>query len=299
MSHDKTLENLAQKGAWVSIFAYLFMSTIKLSFGYFGHSEALVADGLNNTTDIIASVAVLIGLKISVKPPDQDHLYGHTRAETVASLIAAFIMISVGLTVILQAIESLITPKVESPTTFTAIAAIFSALFMFGIYNYNRLLSKKTNNASLAAVAKDNLSDALVSIGAFIGIVGTWIGLPWLDPLAAFAVGFVICKTAWDIFKEASHSLTDGFDEELLEDISETISSTPGVLNIEDVKGRMHGNDVLVEATIQVEGSLNVIESHHISDEVEHNLHDQLGIRYVTIHVEPYLPHTKNGAKKD
>lgn len=299
MTHEKTLENLAQKGAWVSIFAYLFMSSIKLSFGYFGHSEALVADGLNNTTDIIASVAVLIGLKISVKPPDRDHQYGHTRAETIASLIAAFIMISVGLTVIIQAIESLVTPKLENPTTFTAIAAAFSAIFMFGIYNYNRLLAKKTNNASLAAVAKDNLSDALVSIGALIGIFGTWIGLSWLDPLAAFVVGFIICKTAWDIFKDASHSLTDGFDEELLENISKTISDTPGVLNIEDVKGRMHGNDVLVEATIQVESSLNVIESHRISDEVEHNLHNHLGINYVTIHIEPYIPFTDHDAKKD
>ena len=290
MTHEKTLENLAQKGAWVSIFAYLLMSSIKLS---------LVADGLNNTTDIIASVAVLIGLKISVKPPDRDHQYGHTRAETIASLIAAFIMISVGLTVIIQAIESLVTPKLENPTTFTAIAAAFSAIFMFGIYNYNRLLAKKTNNASLAAVAKDNLSDALVSIGALIGIFGTWIGLSWLDPLAAFVVGFIICKTAWDIFKDASHSLTDGFDEELLENISKTISDTPGVLNIEDVKGRMHGNDVLVEATIQVESSLNVIESHRISDEVEHNLHNHLGINYVTIHIEPYIPFTDHDAKKD
>ena len=299
MSHDTTLDNLAQKGAWVSIFAYLFMSSIKLSFGYFGHSEALVADGLNNTTDIIASIAVLIGLKISIKPPDQDHHYGHTRAETIASLIAAFIMISVGLTVIIQAVESLISPRTESPTPFTAITAAFSAIFMFIIYNYNRLLSKKTKNASLAAVAKDNLSDALVSIGALIGIVGTWTGLTWLDPLAAFVVGFIICKTAWDIFREASHSLTDGFDENLLVNINDTISATPGVLNIQDVKGRMHGNEILVEATIQVEGSLNVIESHQISDQVEHNLHNQLGIKYATIHIEPYNPHVNHIAKKD
>jgi len=299
LSHDTTLDNLAQKGAWVSIFAYLFMSSIKLSFGYFGHSEALVADGLNNTTDIIASIAVLIGLKISIKPPDQDHHYGHTRAETIASLIAAFIMISVGLTVIIQAVESLISPRTESPTPFTAITAAFSAIFMFIIYNYNRLLSKKTKNASLAAVAKDNLSDALVSIGALIGIVGTWTGLTWLDPLAAFVVGFIICKTAWDIFREASHSLTDGFDENLLVNINDTISATPGVLNIQDVKGRMHGNEILVEATIQVEGSLNVIESHQISDQVEHNLHNQLGIKYATIHIEPYNPHVNHIAKKD
>ena len=298
MRQDKTLENLAQKGAWVSIFAYLFMAALKLSVGYYGHSEALVADGLNNTTDIIASIAVLIGLKISIKPPDQDHHYGHTRAETVASLIAAFIMITVGITVIVQALESLITQESESPTMITAVAAAISALFMFVIYNYNRKLSKKTKNASLAAVAKDNLSDALVSIGALVGIVGSWTGIAWLDPLAAFVVGYIICKTAWDIFREASHSLTDGFDEKLLEDISETISTTPGVLNIEDVKGRMHGNDILVEATIQVEGTLNVIDSHHISDEVEHNLQNRLGINYVTIHIEPYQPQLNNDDKK-
>lgn len=298
MRQDKTLENLAQKGAWVSIFAYLFMAALKLSVGYYGHSEALVADGLNNTTDIIASIAVLIGLKISIKPPDQDHHYGHTRAETVASLIAAFIMITVGITVIVQALESLITQESESPTMITAVAAAISALFMFVIYNYNRKLSKKTKNASLAAVAKDNLSDALVSVGALVGIVGSWTGIAWLDPLAAFVVGYIICKTAWDIFREASHSLTDGFDEKLLEDISETISTTPGVLNIEDVKGRMHGNDILVEATIQVEGTLNVIDSHHISDEVEHNLQNRLGINYVTIHIEPYQPQLNNDDKK-
>ena len=264
------------------------MSIIKLSIGFIGGSEGLWADGLNNTTDIIASVAVLIGLKISVKPPDDDHLYGHTRAETVASLIAAFIMISVGLSVIIQGFQSLLSPMSDKPSMITAATAILSALFMFSIYRYNKELSRKTNNASLEAVAKDNFSDALVSIGAFIGIVGTWIGLHWLDTVAAVSVGLIICKTAWGIFREASHSLTDGFDETILASIKETILRTSGVICTTNVKARMHGNAILLEATIQVDQNLTIVESHDISDEVERNLLEQFGIEHAIIHIEPY-----------
>lgn len=96
----------------------------------------------------------------------------------------------------------------------TAYVAIFSAIFMYGIYRYNLALSKKINSASIYAVAQDNRSDALVSIGASIGILGTKIGIFWLDAIAALVVGIIICKTAWDIFRDASISLTDGFDEQ-------------------------------------------------------------------------------------
>lgn len=289
MSNDKSLEKLAQRGAWVSIIAYIFMASIKLSIGFLGGSEGLWADGLNNSTDIIASIAVLIGLKIAIKPPDEDHLYGHTRAETVASLVAAFIMMTVGIGVIAQAFQSLVDKGTEEPSFLTAIAAALSALFMIGIYKYNKALSIKTNNASLLAIAKDNLSDALVSIGALVGIIGTWLGIPWLDTVAAIVVGFIICKTAWTIFYEASHSLTDGFDQNLLVAIKHTIATTPGVLYTCDLKGRMHGNEVLIEATIQVNQTLTVVASHEISDAVEDQLLKEHGIHHALIHVEPYL----------
>jgi len=104
----------AEKGAYISIAAYIFLSALKLSFGYFGDSKGLWADGLNNTTDIIASIAVLIGLKISKRPPDDNHSYGHLRAETVASLVAAFIMITVGLQVVFSAMNPSFT-KIQQP----------------------------------------------------------------------------------------------------------------------------------------------------------------------------------------
>ncbi len=288
MFNDTSLNHLVQRGAWISIFAYLFMASLKMTIGYIGGSEGLWADGLNNSTDIIASLAVLIGLKISAKPPDADHLYGHTRAETVASLLAAFIMMTVGISVIIQSGQSLFYKESEVPSVLTGVTAVFSAAFMYCIYRFNRKLSIKTNNLSLMAVAKDNLSDALVSIGALVGIAGTWMGIPWLDTAAGIAVGIIICKTAWSIFAEASHSLTDGFDEALLKEILTTISSTSGVLHVCDLKARMHGNDILLEATIQVSAQLNIVESHQISDAVESSLKEQFGITQANIHIEPY-----------
>src|SRR3954470_15395825 len=120
----------AESGAWLSILAYVVLSAFKLIMSYIGNSEALRADGLNNLTDIIASVAVLIGLKISQKPPDENHRYGHSRAETIASLVAAFIMITVGIQVIMDSVQSFFNPKETTPDLMTAFVALFSALFM-------------------------------------------------------------------------------------------------------------------------------------------------------------------------
>src|SRR5690606_4322612 len=104
-----------EKGAWISIFAYLFLAGVKLLVGYIGNSEALWADGLNNSTDVVASIAILIGLRISQKPPDQNHRYGHYRAETIASLLASFIMVAVGLQVLFSTITNMLDGNIARP----------------------------------------------------------------------------------------------------------------------------------------------------------------------------------------
>lgn len=279
----------AEKGAYLSIAAYIFMAVLKLTIGHYGNSKGLWADGLNNSTDIIASIAVLIGLRISKRPPDDDHHYGHMRAETIASLVAAFIMISVGVQVSYSAIESFIGHKQEAPDMLTSYTALFSALFMLGVYRYNLRLSKRIKSASIHAVAQDNKSDALVSIGAFVGIVGTKFGLDWLDSVAALAVGLIICKTAWEIFREASHTLTDGFDEELLQEINKTIAASDRVKETSDLKARMHGNEIFLEATIHVDPQLTVDEGHDITEEIEKTLQKKHDINNAIIHVEPYI----------
>jgi len=154
-----------EKGAWLSIGTYIFLSAIKLIIGYLGDSEALRADGLNNSTDIISSIAVLIGLRISQRPPDENHQYGHLRAETVASLVASFIMMGVGLEVIYNSVMNIFDPVRETPSTLTIYVALGCALVMYIVYRYNLALSKKINSSALKAAAFDNRSDALVSVG--------------------------------------------------------------------------------------------------------------------------------------
>lgn len=278
---------MGEKGAWVSITAYICLSVFKLIVGYFANSKALMADGLNNTTDIIASIAVLIGMKISRKPPDENHRYGHFRAETIAALIASLIMVSVGIQVLYEAAISLFENNNETPNMFAGWAAIFSAIIMYIVYKYNLALAQKINSQSLNAAAQDNRSDALVSIGAFVGILGSQWGLSWLDSLAALIVGVIICKTAWEIFRDASHSLTDGFDEKELEKVKKTVAGTPGVVIVKDVKARTHGNIVLVDIIISVNDELNVIESHNITVQIEKRLAKKHKIKNVHIHIEP------------
>jgi cation diffusion facilitator family transporter len=277
-----------EKGAWVSIAAYLVLSGFKLTAGYWFLSTALVADGFNNLTDIVASIAVLIGLRISQKPPDQDHPYGHFRAETIAALIASFIMATVGIQVLINAVKSLFSGSEVVPGLTSAWIALIAAVFMFGVYAYNKRLAQRINSYALQAAAKDNLSDALVSIGAAVGIIGSQFGMPWLDPVAAIAVGLIICKTAWEIFTTSTHALTDGFDVSELKTLRTTVARTKGVRTIKDIRARVHGSNVLIDVIVQVDPRLTLIESHQISDDIERRMEGKHNIRNVHVHVEPY-----------
>ncbi|WP_238655236.1 cation diffusion facilitator family transporter [Paenibacillus piscarius] len=277
----------SEKGAWLSLVAYILLSAVKLFIGSASGSQALLADGLNNSTDIIASVAILIGLKISRRPPDSNHGYGHFRAETVAALIASFIMIAVGFQVLYQGVNKFIQPVLETPDMVAAWTAAACAVVMIAVYMYNIRLARNLNSNAMYAVAQDNRSDALVSVGAFTGIIGSQFGLPWLDPLTATIVGLMICKTAWDIFRKASHDLTDGFDAIRLEEMKQTVAEIEGVESIKDIKARIHGNNVLVDTTVLVDSRLNVVQSHDITEEIEDQLKDRHKVSTVLVHIEP------------
>lgn len=276
-----------ERGAIISIIAYIALSSLKLSVGFLANSEALKADGLNNVTDIIASIAVLIGLKLSQRPPDDDHPYGHWKAETVASMVASFIMIAVGIQVIYQAILSIFFGRNGTPDLTSAWTGLFCALVMYFVFRYNKKLASEINSQSVMAAAKDNLSDAWVSVGTFIGIVGAQFNLPWLDPITAIIVGLLICKTGWEIFRDASHHLTDGFDEKQIETYKETIIDCYGVKGVKDIKARNYGNNVVVDIVILVNSTLDIRGAHDIATKVENELINEHNVYDVHVHVEP------------
>ncbi|MFK8794518.1 cation diffusion facilitator family transporter [Planococcus plakortidis] len=279
---------LGERGAMLSIATYIILSIFKLWIGYIAGSEALKADGLNNVTDIVASTAVLIGLKLSQKPADANHPYGHWRAETVASLVASFIIVAVGLQVTYSAVVSVFQDTGETPGLLSAWTAGVSAIVMYLVYRYNKKLAARINSKAVAAAAKDNLSDAWVSIAAVVGIVGAQFYLPWLDPLAALLVGLLIVKTGWGIFWEATHELTDGFDEELIKSFKETALATQGVTQVREIRARNYGNRAVVDITVLVPGDLDIAVAHDISTQVETKLMKRYDISAVHVHVEPH-----------
>ncbi|MFC4597479.1 cation diffusion facilitator family transporter [Cohnella hongkongensis] len=276
-----------ETGAWVSIAAYLVLSALKLAAGWLFRSEALTADGFNNVTDIVASIAVLIGLRISRRPPDANHPYGHLRAETIAALIASFIMATVGLQVGQAAVLKLWRGQFEVPDWNAGWVALAAAAVMLGVYGYNARLAKRIRSQALMAAAKDNLSDALVSVGAAAGIFGAALGIAWLDAVAAIAVALLIMRTAWAIFWSATHDLTDGFDAKQLRTLRGVVERTEGVRGIKDIRARIHGSTVLVDVIVTVDPTLSVVDSHRISDTVEQRLRRKHDILNVHVHVEP------------
>lgn len=278
---------LGERGAIISIIAYIALSCLKLTIGYMSDSAALKADGLNNTTDIIASIAVLIGLKISQRPADENHRYGHWKSETIASLVASFIMAAVGIQVLVEAIISVFQGGKESPDIIAAYVGLFSAVAMYFVYRYNKRLALKINSGSVLAAAKDNLSDAWVSIGTAVGIFGSQLNMPWLDTVTAIVVGILICKTAWDIFRQASHDLSDGFDQGKIDLYKEIILKVEGVKGIKEIKGRNYGNNEVIDCVILVNSTLGIKEAHDIATHVEKIMMDEHGVYDVHVHVEP------------
>lgn len=278
---------LGERAAVISIAAYICLSILKLVIGYMSDSAALKADGLNNTTDIIASVAVLIGLRISQRPPDKNHGYGHWKSETIASMVASFIMAAVGLQVLMNAVSSMFEGVRESPDIMAAYTGLFSGLAMYFVYRYNKKLALKINSKAVMAAAKDNISDAWVSIGTAVGIFGSQLNMPWLDPVTAIIVGLLICKTAWDIFRQASHDLSDGFDENKIKHYQDVIVKVDGVKGIKDIKGRSYGNNEVIDVVILVNSTLDIKEAHDIATHVEKVMMNDYGVYDVHVHVEP------------
>lgn len=288
MANDRYQElKQAEKGAIISIVAYLFISILKLIVGNWAGSEALRADGLNNATDIIASISVLIGLKVSRKPADEDHRYGHWKAETVASLITSLIMIAVGLQVLYSSIQTVLDGRSETPDSIAAIVGIASAGIMYGVYFYNKKLAEKVKSSGLLAAAKDNRSDAWTSIGTAVAVFAATFRLGWLDSLAAVVVGVLIIKTGVDIFRESTFSLSDGFDIELIQQYKEEIEKIPGVTRVKSVKGRNYGANIYVDVVVEMPAEFSVKQSHAIADQIEFLLRDTFGVFEIDVHVEP------------
>lgn len=283
---------LAERGAIISITAYIALSGIKLAAGHIFHSDALTADAFNNISDIIGNIAVLVGLRMAQKPADTDHKFGHWKMEDLASLITSFIMFVVGFQVLYSTLIKIMSDQAVEIDMTGAIVGIFSALVMVGVYFYNKSLAKKVHSKALEATAKDNLTDAVTSIGTSVAIIAAAFNFPIVDKIAAVIITFFILKTAYEIFMESFFTLSDGFDEELLHKYEEDILKLPKVVAVKSQRGRTYGANIYLDIVLEMNPDLSVYESHEVTEQVEQLLTLKHGVFDVDIHVEPSeIPH--------
>lgn len=278
----------AEKGAIVSIIAYVILAVLKLTVGSYANSKALSADGLNNFTDTIASIAIFVGLRLSRKPADNEHRYGHWKAENVASLLTSLVMFAVGFEVLTSGIKSIVNKDIQQPEPIAAAVGIFSAVVMYLVYLYNKKLGEKYNSSSLLAVSKDNFSDMLTSLGAAIAVFTATFQLAWLDTVTAVVIAVIILKTAFDIFKESTFYLSDGFDRDKLVAYKAEILKTDGIKDVRVLRARTLGANIFLDVTVQMNPELTVKESHDIVDDLEKHLKEVFDIFDIDVHVEPY-----------
>ncbi|MBF0806046.1 MULTISPECIES: cation diffusion facilitator family transporter [unclassified Streptococcus] len=278
---------MAERGALLAIATYILLSIFKIITGHLFGSASITADGLNNMTDILGNVAVLIGLRLAQKPADRDHKFGHWKMEDLASLITSLIMLLVGFQVLFQSMEDLLQGKQESFDPQAIWVGLFSALVMTGVYLYNRNLAKRVHSKALEAAAMDNLSDVLTSLGTSLAILASQFQFYLIDKIIAIIISLIILKTAYDIFREATFSLSDGFDENLLEQYSQSILTVPKIDQVKEIRGRSYGSHIYLDLILAMNPDLSVYESHTIADQVEHLLQDQYGVFDIDIHIEP------------
>lgn len=290
---SKQVERLqeSENGAKVSIAMYILMAGLKLGVGLFFNASSLIADGFNNFGDVVSSIAMLIGLRTSRIPPDDNHPYGHWKAESIASLLTSFIMILLGMQVLTDAIGKILSGELTAPNPLAGIVGLISAMVMWGVHRYNLNLSYKTHSKGLKAVAKDNLADALTSLATAIAIFAASFSLWWVDYVMALIVGGIILKTGVEIASENMFSLSDGFNQQLLNEYRASVIKINGIQQIVSLKARMYGNNIYVDITIVVSGNMSVQESHDLTEEVEELLFKQFDVMHTDVHVEPASMH--------
>lgn len=288
MKRILAMHTIVKKMSFITIAIYCTVASLKLVIGFYFNSSAIQADGFNNFTDVIASVAIFIGLHIAHMPADDEHRYGHWKAEGIASLIAAFIMFYIGIQVLLSAISRIISPNNDVLDFSLVITGFLSGMVFLVLYSINRRVARQQASIGLKATAQNNLTDAITSMLSAISILTVnalkWF---WLDGIIATVIAFVILNTGLSIFKETVFQLSDGFDETTLNHYKTIILAHPEVISLRQLKARHYGPNIYVDVTVLMDGNLTVHESHFVTEDIELEL-QHAGVLFTDVHVEPY-----------
>jgi cation diffusion facilitator family transporter len=284
----------AVKGMKSTIFGIIgniFLAVIKGLAGFYGNSYALIADAIESTSDVFSSLIVLLGLKISTKPKDKSHPYGHGKAEPIVAIVVSLTLLGAAIIIAIQSVKEIITPH-HTPAAFTLLVLVLVVAVKETLFRYVFKVGHEVQSTAVKTDAWHHRSDAITSVAAFIGISISLIfgkGYEAADDWAALLASGIIAFNAYNLFRPALAEIMDAAPPENLEtDIRETAISVDGVLEVEKCFIRKMGFDYFVDLHIKVNGELSVREGHIIAHKAkEALLKSALRIDDVLIHIEP------------
>ena len=283
-------KKIVSKLSTIGILGNVLLAAFKLISGILGNSGAMISDAVHSLSDVFATLIAYIGVLMSKRPEDKEHPYGHERLECVASLILGIILAVTGLGIGYTGIHKIIEPsELEVPTLLPLIAAVVSIVVKEGMFWYTMYYAKKLDSSAFKADAWHHRSDAISSVGSFIGIGLAKIGYPIMDPIASIIICLCILKVSFDITKDALEKMLDtSCSKEFEDDVQNFIKQQQGVEGIDLFHTRQFGNKVYVELEISVDRNRTLVEAHEIAETVHKNLEEQFpSIKHVMIHVNP------------
>lgn len=278
----------------------LLLVGLKALAGVAGHSAAMVSDAVHSLSDFVTDIVVLVFVRVSARPQDEGHDYGHGKFETLATLFIGLALAAAAVGIVVSGATKLASwlqgEDLPSPGKIALWAALISIITKEILFQYTRIKGRKLNSPALEANAWHHRSDALSSIGTAIGIGGAIVlGERWtvLDPLASIVVGAMLVKVAWDLLGPSFGELTDSsLPTDMEQEMLRIISAVEGVEDPHNLRTRRIGNHIAAEVHIRLDGKLTLESAHEKASEVERRFKERFGKEsHIIIHMEPRKTH--------
>jgi cation diffusion facilitator family transporter len=289
--HEQTREKRLRKVTWIGLVVNLLLSGFKFAAGFFGHSQALIADAIHSLTDTTTDLAVIAGSHYWSRPPDVDHPYGHRRLETLVSVFIGLVLAAAGIGIGWDAVSTLHERQGSPPGWIAVLAAFASIVSKEIIYRWTAAAGRRMKSSALAANAWHHRSDAISSVPVLAAVGGAIIFPSWwfLDNVGAAAVSILIIHASLKIIWPGIGELIDaGASEDICRKIKTTALKNRQVKEIHKIRSRFISTSIQVDLHIVVDGSITVRDGHQIADDVRDRIIDEIAeIVDVVVHVDP------------
>ena len=269
----------------------IVLAILKTGVGIVGHSQALLADGINSTSDVVYNIVVSIFVRRAHKPADDEHPYGHTQLESVGALVIGAFILTTALTIFWRAVNSLFdfftssaSPAEISPLT------LYIALFTVGLKIflsiYTKRLGERTKNPSIIAIGQDHRNDILSASAVAVGVILGRMGILWMDAFAGALVAVFIARTGFSILRQSTDDLMDTVPGKALrEQVEQVLAEVPGIQQLDSMQAHRFGQYLVINLAIFVDGALSVDEGDAIADELERKVIENVDyVRAVHVH---------------